>query len=49
MNLSNLLAKVSLESTMNFFSNINKVIPETLSKYGEKYKNHKVCYEINRR
>ena len=47
MNLSNLLTKVSLESTMNFFSNINKVIPETLSKYGEKYKNDKVCYEID--
>ena len=47
MNLSNLMTKVSIESLKNFFKNINKVIPETLSKYGDKYKNDGVCYEID--
>lgn len=47
MNLSNLMTKISIESLSNFFSNINRVIPETLSKYGEKYKNDNVCYEID--
>ena len=47
MNLSNLITKISIESIINFFANINKVISESLSKYGEKYKNEKVCYEID--
>ena len=47
MNLSNVMTKVQIETLSNFFSNINRVISETLSKYGEKYKNDKVCYEID--
>ena len=47
INLSNVMTKVQIETLSNFFSNINRVISETLSKYGEKYKNDKVCYEID--
>ena len=47
MNLSNLMTKVSTDSLNSFFNNINRVIPETLSKYGDKYKNENVCYEID--
>ena len=47
MNLSNVMTKVQIETLSHFFSNINRVISETLSKYGEKYKNDKVCYEID--
>ena len=47
MNLSNLMTKIQIETLNNFFSNINSVIPQTLSKYGEKYKNNEVCYEID--
>ena len=44
MNLSNLMTKVSIESLNSFFNNINRVIPESLSKYGDKYANENVCY-----
>jgi pyruvate,water dikinase len=47
MNLSNVMTKISKDKLSNFFSNINRVIPETLSKYGEEYKNDEVCYEID--
>ena len=47
MNLSNIMTKISIESLISFFSNINRVIPETLKKYGELYKNETVCYEID--
>lgn len=47
MNLSNLMTKVSIESLNSFFNNINRVIPETLSKYGDKYANENVCCEID--
>ena len=47
MNLSNLMTKISVESLINFFGNINRVISETLSKYNKIYKNDKVCYEID--
>ena len=47
MNLSNIMTKISIESLISFFSNINRVIPETLKKYGEQYKNENVCYEID--
>ena len=47
MNLSNLLSKISNESVINFFSNINPIVSEILAKNGEKYKNDEVCYEID--
>ena len=47
MNLSNVMTKVSKVSLSNFMANVNRVIPETLSKYGEEYINDKVCYEID--
>ena len=47
LNLSNILTKVEIESICKFGTNINRVIPEVLKKYGEKYKNDNICYEIN--
>ena len=47
LNLSNVMTKLSIETLINFTSNINRVIPETLKKYGEQYKNENVCYEID--
>ena len=47
LNLSNIMTKLSIETLINFTSNINRVIPETLKKYGEQYKNENVCYEID--
>ena len=47
MNLSNVMTKVSRDKVSNFLTNINRVIPETLAKYGEEYTNDKVCYEID--
>ena len=46
-NFSNILTKVDVEILVKFFSNINKLISDNLIKYGEKYKNEKVCYEID--
>ena len=47
INLSNALTKVGIDFFNKFGSNINRVIPEVLNKYGEQYKNDKVCYEID--
>ena len=47
MNLSNILTKVQKEFLCKFGANINRVIPEVLSKYADNYKNEKVCYEID--
>ena len=47
LNCSNLMTKIPIESICKFGININKVIPEVLMKYGEQYKNEKVCYEID--
>ena len=47
INLSNVLTKVSKEFLIKFTSNINRVIPEVLKKYGDYYKNENVCYEID--
>jgi pyruvate,water dikinase len=47
LNLSNIMTKLPIETLINFSSNINRVIPETLKKYGEQYKNENVCYEID--
>ena len=47
MNFSNIMTKVDLESLAGFFNNINKLISDNLIKYGESYKNEKVCYEID--
>ena len=47
MNLSNILTKVPKEFLCKFGANINRVIPEVLSKYADNYKNEKVCYEID--
>ena len=47
INISNVMTKLPIETLINFTANVNKAIPEILSKYGEKYKNEKVCYEID--
>ena len=47
LNFSNLMTKVEKESIIKFGTNINRVIGEVLTKYGDKYKNEKVCYEID--
>ena len=47
MNLSNILTKVPKEFLCKFGSNINRVIPEVLNKYGDRYKNENVCYQID--
>ena len=47
LNLSNILTKVPKEFLCKFGANINRVIPEVLSKYADNYKNEKVCYEID--
>ena len=47
LNFSNILTKLQIETLSKFGSNINRVIPEVLNKYGEKYKNEKVCEEID--
>ena len=47
MNLSNILTKVQKEFLCKFGANINRVIPEVLSKYADNYKNEKICYEID--
>jgi len=47
LNCSNILTKLQIETLSKFGSNINRVIPEVLNKYGEKYKNEKVCEEID--
>ena len=47
LNLSNVMTKLSKEFLINYMSNINALIPETIKKYGEKYKNENVCYEID--
>jgi pyruvate,water dikinase len=47
INFSNVLTKLSPEFLMKFGNNINRVIPEVIKKYGEKYKNEKICYEID--
>ena len=47
LNLSNIMTKISMETLINLSSNINRVIPETIKKYGEQYINEKVCYEID--
>ena len=47
LNLSNLMTKIEKDSISKFGMNINRVIPEVLTKYGDKYKNENVCYEID--
>ena len=47
INFSNVLTKLPSEFLIKFGNNINRVIPEVIQKYGEKYKNDKVCYEID--
>ena len=47
LNFSNILTKLQIETLSKFGSNINRVIPEVLNKYGENYKNEKVCEEID--
>ena len=47
LNLSNIMTKVPMEFLIKFGNNVNRVIPEVLKKYGEAYKNEKVCYEID--
>ena len=47
LNLSNIMTKIPIDTIISFSSNINRVIPETIKKYGEQYKNDNVCYEID--
>ena len=47
LNLSNVMTKLPKDILISHMSNINKVIPETIEKYGEKYTNETVCYEID--
>ena len=47
LNLSNIMTKVPKDALISHMSNINRVIPETIKKYGEQYKNETVCYEID--
>ena len=47
LNFSNVMTKLSKEFIINYMSNINTLIPETIKKYGDKYKNENVCYEID--
>ena len=47
LNLSNIMTKLPKEILISYMSNVNTVIPETLKKYGEKYINENVCYEID--
>jgi pyruvate,water dikinase len=47
LNISNIITKIDIKSLSSFGGNINRVIPEVLNKYGEKYKNEKMCYEID--
>ena len=47
LNLSNVMTKIPKETLINFANNINKVISENISKYGDNYINDKVCYELD--
>ena len=47
LNVSNVMTKVPMEFLSKAANNINKGFAEILTKYGEQYKNEKVCYEID--
>ena len=47
VNFSNLMSKIPPKTLQKFSTNINKTVSEIISKYGEQYKNEKVCYEID--
>ena len=47
LNVSNLVSKVPQETLKKLFSNINKSAGEIFEKNVDKYKNEKVCYEID--
>ena len=47
LNLSNVMTKLPKDALISHMSNVNRVIPETINKYGEQYKNETVCYEID--
>jgi len=47
LNLSNVMTKLPKDALISHMSNVNRVIPETIKKYGEQYKNETVCYEID--
>ena len=47
LNLSNIMTKLPKDALISHMSNFNRVIPETIQKYGEQYKNETVCYEID--
>ena len=47
LNLSNVITKVPIDFFLKVADNINKTLYEVLLKYGEQYKNNKVCYEID--
>ena len=47
MNASNVLSKLQKDEIIKYGASVNRVIPEVVEKYGDIYKNEKVCYEID--
>jgi len=47
LNISNILTKVSVDTLSGIAGALNKQLSEIVSKYGEEYKNEKVCHELN--
>ena len=47
VNYSNVMTKIPPETITKLGNNMNKQISKIIEKYGEKYKNNQVCYEID--
>ncbi|ORX87585.1 glutathione synthetase ATP-binding domain-like protein [Anaeromyces robustus] len=47
VNFSNVMTKVKVETIINYASNINSLLKETLTNYGKEYKNEKVCEALS--